>query len=187
MQMDAAGLVPMPPATVSSAGAVCHIGARRESPRRRRICGAVVAAAVAVLTLWLGEGRADAACSIQIAATVSFGSYDVFSASPLYGNGTIRVRCLLEQNIHVSLGKKAADTFTARRMTSGSNVLLYALFQDAACGIVWGDGTGGSQYYHIPNPPNAQWTSLTVYGRVTAGQDVPAGSYSDTVVVTVLW
>jgi spore coat protein U-like protein len=94
---------------------------------------------------------------------------------------------LFEQNIRVSLGKKAAETFTARRMTSGANLLLYALFQDAACSVVWGDGTGGSQYYPIPNPQNGQWTSYIVYGRVTAGQDVGAGSYSDTVVATVLW
>jgi spore coat protein U-like protein len=28
-------------------------------------------------------------------------------------------------------------------------------------------------------------SSLTVYGRVAAGQDVPAGSYSDTVIATI--
>ena len=159
----------------------------RSAESRMPMRGALVVAALALLTLWLGEGRSDAACSVQIAATVSFGNYDVFSATPLYGNGTVRVRCVSELNIRVSLGKKAADTFTARGMKSGSNTLLYALFQDAACSIVWGDGTGGSQYYVIPGPLNSQWASLPLYGRVPAGQDVPAGGYSDTVVVTVLW
>lgn len=28
-------------------------------------------------------------------------------------------------------------------------------------------------------------TSINVYGRVTAGQNVPSGSYSDTVVATI--
>jgi spore coat protein U-like protein len=173
-------------ATPSSA--ICDAGATRQSPRWRRTRAGVVLVAVVVLGLWLGEGRAEAACSIQVAATVSFGSYNVFSATPLYSNGTIRIKCTAnERNLQVSLGKKAADTFTARRMTAGSDVLLYGLFQDAACTIAWGDGTGGSQPYIVANPPNGQWTSYTVYGRIAPGQDVPGGSYSDTVVVTVLW
>ena len=46
---------------------------------------------------------------------------------------------------------------------------------------VWG-GTAASD---VPHTGTGTETSLTVYGRIPAGQNVPAGSYSDTVVATV--
>jgi spore coat protein U-like protein len=39
--------------------------------------------------------------------------------------------------------------------------------------------------YSISNPPNNTNVNLTVYGRVTAGQDVSAGSFSDTVTAVI--
>ncbi|MBK5297737.1 MAG: spore coat protein U domain-containing protein [Vicinamibacteria bacterium] len=50
---------------------------------------------------------------------------------------------------------------------------------------MWGDGTGGTTTYFENNPPNNKDVVLTVYGRITAGQDVGVGSYTDTVVVTL--
>ena len=45
--------------------------------------------------------------------------------------------------------------------------------------------SGGTTIYFENNPPNNQDVMLIVFGRITAGQDVGVGSYTDTVVVTL--
>jgi spore coat protein U-like protein len=71
-------------------------------------------------------------------------------------------------------------------MLSSSNQLFYNLFLDAARTIVWGDGTGGTQFYFSQNPqPNNQNISVPIYGRMPALQDVKVGNYGDTITVTL--
>lgn len=62
-----------------------------------------------------------------------------------------------------------------------SHFLSYALYQDTGRTTVWGN-TGGTG---VANTGTGTQNALTVYGAVAAGQAVPAGSYSDTVVATV--
>jgi spore coat protein U-like protein len=67
--------------------------------------------------------------------------------------------------------------------TGGVDLLTYNLYTDAAATTVWGDDTGGTATQKLAgNSPSA---TLTVFGKADAGQDVPAGSYTDTVVITV--
>ncbi len=47
---------------------------------------------------------------------------------------------------------------------------------------MWGDGTEGTVVLHESPKGNAQ---VTIYGRIPAGQDPAAASYSDTLVITV--
>ena len=67
-------------------------------------------------------------------------------------------------------------------MASGLNRMAYFLYQDSGEATVWGNtqATGVAQ----TGTGNAG-TTLTVYGDITAGQNVPVGSYADTVVATV--
>ena len=68
-------------------------------------------------------------------------------------------------------------------MTDGTDFLAYELYQDGSRSTVWGDSGGA-----VNNPgaaPSSAARTLTVYGRVSAGQSVSVGSYSDTVVATV--
>ena len=68
-------------------------------------------------------------------------------------------------------------------MTDGaSNYLSYELYSDAARTTVWNTGAG---LYNPGAAPSKVARNFTVYGRVTSNQDVPAGSYNDTVVATV--
>jgi len=59
--------------------------------------------------------------------------------------------------------------------------LSYSLFQDVGHTTVWGN-TGGTG---VANTGTGSQTAITVYGSVAAGQNVPSGNYSDTVVATV--
>jgi spore coat protein U-like protein len=55
---------------------------------------------------------------------------------------------------------------------------------DASRSTVWGDGTSGTDFFFFDDLNDID---LPVYARTPLGQDVTAGSYSDTVVVTVEW
>lgn len=139
--------------------------------------------AATALTCVLSASHAYAAGSCTISTTsVNFGSYNVFNPSATDSTGTITINCNGgAHNIVVTLSKGASGTFTPRRMTKGAETLDYNLFRDAGRSSVWGDGTSGTSTYTDANPPNNTDTVLTVYGRVTAEQDVTAGAYSDTV------
>jgi spore coat protein U-like protein len=139
----------------------------------------VAAAAIAVL----GGSRAEAAPTCTISTTsVNFGSYSVFAGSATDSTGTVTITCNgAAHDVVVSLSKGASPTFSPRTMMMGSEVLSYNLYRDAARTSIWGDGTAGTSTYTNANPPNNAAISITVYGRVPAGQDVSAGAYSDTV------
>jgi spore coat protein U-like protein len=70
-------------------------------------------------------------------------------------------------------------------MQKGAEALTYNLFRDASHSTVWGDGTSGTSVYQLANPPNNTNVNLTVYGSVSAGQDVSAGTFSDTVTAVI--
>jgi spore coat protein U-like protein len=69
-------------------------------------------------------------------------------------------------------------------MSDGSgNFLTYELYQEVGRVTVW--GTAGGALLSPSAAPSKAARDFTVYGRVTAGQDATAGSYTDTVVATV--
>ena len=68
------------------------------------------------------------------------------------------------------------------RMSDGvASFLAYALYQDSPRTTVWGN-TAGTGLVHAGDGASH---AITVYGTVAAGQNVPVGSYSDTVVATI--
>jgi spore coat protein U-like protein len=71
-------------------------------------------------------------------------------------------------------------------MANGANLLNYAVYTDSARSTVWGDGGAGATAT-IDGTGSGTAQSTTIYGRIPAGQTVPAGSYSDTVNVTVTY
>lgn len=132
----------------------------------------------------------DASCTISTAA-VAFGAYDPIvtnAASPLVGTGTITVTCTNGASTTITLGAGgnedtgSTDDVPLRQMNDGgSNLLAYFLYSDPGRTTVWGN-TEEAGKTHLGTGTS---TDLTVFGRVPAGQNVPAGSYSDTVVATV--
>jgi spore coat protein U-like protein len=122
--------------------------------------------------------------------TLDFGTYlpaTTNASSPLDAQTTLTWTCTsttpgtitLGQGAHVAAG--STDSIPLRQVNSGSNNLGYFLYQDAGRSTVWGNtestgvaviGTGVAQ-------------NTTVYGRIPGGQNVPAGSYADSVVITL--
>jgi len=137
---------------------------------------------LAVALAW--SCTAMAACTIST-TPVSFGTYNVFSSTPLDSTGSVIFNCDNRANITITLNKGGATTFNPRRMLKGSEALNYNLYLNAARTSIWGDGTGGTQVYSDPRTPRNQNVTLTVYGRIPAGQDVTAGSYANTITATI--
>jgi spore coat protein U-like protein len=125
-------------------------------------------------------------CTISTAA-LAFGSYDpvvAHASANLDGTGTVTVACTKGATSTVGLGLGSNASGSARRMTDGStNYLTYELYSDSGRTTVWGNS--GAGLYSPGAAPSKVARNFTVYGRVTSNQDVPAGSYNDTVVATV--
>ena len=139
-----------------------------------------------IAALVLSSGDAQAACTVT-AGSIGFGVYDVYEPAPTDSTGTITFQCgSQDRDIRISITQGSSTTFSPRQLRSGSESLAYNLFLDSAFTQVWGDGTGGTSAYFNKNPqPNNADIHLTVFSRLPAGQDVAAGSSSDTVVVTL--
>jgi len=134
----------------------------------------------------------SANCAISTSA-VAFGAYDpaVANASAdLDNQGSVTVTCTngASTTITLSQGDNANTGSTAavplRRMSDGAgspHYLSYFLYQESGRTTVWGDTAPTG----VAHTGTGTATVLDVYGRVTAGQNVPTGNYADTVVATV--
>lgn len=124
------------------------------------------------------------ACDIT-ANDLDFGNYSAISGSNVDASSTLDVTCTngTSYAIALNVGTTSGGAFTARLMTDGSNTLNYNLYTSTARTSVWGDGTGAT--LTISGTGSGSLQSLTVYGRVPASQNVPVGSYADTVTATI--
>jgi spore coat protein U-like protein len=166
------------------------------------LVGMVAAAGCGVAMAFTGFGAtaeaATATANLGVSATVTnnctistvalaFGSYDpvVTNASTnLDGTGTVVVACTKGAAATIGLGNGGNFSGGARRMGDGSsNFLAYEVYHEAGRTTVWTNAGGG--LLSTGAAPSKAARNFTVYGRVTGNQDVPAGSYSDTVVATV--
>jgi spore coat protein U-like protein len=144
--------------------------------------------ALGVAILLLGSvARVEAACSVS-SSGVSFGVYDILTPAPNDSTGSVVLLCSpSDKNIRVTLSPGSSGTYIARTLKQGSDQLLYNLFRDAARTIVWGDGSGGTSVLLVTNwtgGPNVSQTH-PIYGRMPAQQDAAAGTYNDSIVVTI--
>jgi spore coat protein U-like protein len=124
-------------------------------------------------------------CKIGSVVGVGFGAYDVFSDAPNNsGVGRVTIQCngIRRQTVVVTLSAGHSHSFAARILSSGGNSLAYNLYTSASRSVIWGDGTGGSSTMTVAGDAS---TSLSVYGQIPAGQDPGAGSYSDSILLTV--
>lgn len=152
--------------------------------------------AVAFLCLLLGTHACLAAttCRFVTGGGVAFGPYDTLSASAVDTTLDLSVSCSRSggpQNISVtvSLGLGTNGiSINARRMAGGSgDYLAYGLFRDVSRSSTWGFTPGVdtvSRTLSLPNNGSASVT-FSVFGRIPALQDVSAGSYGDSVQVTL--
>lgn len=136
-------------------------------------------------------------CAVNAGGGVVFPDYDVFAGSADLSSGTIVVSCTrrgrnpppLTVNFTLSLSAGGSGNFAARRMAGPGDNLGYNLYSDPNYTVIWGDGSPGTRT--VPGAvafgrgQTAATTSVTLYARADAGQNVAAGAYSDSIVATL--
>jgi spore coat protein U-like protein len=133
-------------------------------------------------------------CAVYSAA-MHFGNYDPVVAhlnSSLNAVGSVDLRCTTGSGAVITLDQGSFQTLQStpfepiRRMINLNSVvggeLVYFLYQDSERSMPWGEQESGR--FLVGSGLNQ---SLAVYGTIPAGQNVPAGFYADTVVVSVIF
>ena len=159
-------------------------------------CLAMSAAVVvgSARTLSAGSNNANLNVSSSVIANctistlpIAFGAYDPVGVNATTNDddaGSVIVACTKGTSATIGLGLGSNASGAVRRMKDATtDYLTYELYQDTGRVTVW--GTTGTALLSIGAAPSKAPRTFAVYGRIPSGQDVPAGSYTDTVVATV--
>lgn len=131
-----------------------------------------------------------ASCGVT-SPTLNFGSYNPVSGAPATTSATITVSCTaaLALSVPFTVTLSAGNSgSTANRSMSGSSASLpYNVFTNGSYTTVWDNTTGVSGSISLLGVLGlfSGSSDLTAFGRILASQAVPAGVYTDTLVITV--
>ena len=118
-------------------------------------------------------------CSLS-GGSLTFGQYVSGQTADLDAVGQINyTNCV--GNLRFELDGGQAASVTNRQMASGTARLRYQLFRNAPRSLAWGTGTDALTVLLLI-PQNGR---VDVYGRILGGQGVAAGTYTDTVNITL--
>ena len=136
----------------------------------------------------------DASCTIS-ATPVAFGAYNPASATAHEASGTVTIGCVKGSVPTVALdgGQNQGATVIERSMkhATAADLLSYSLLKPTAAAPntactnatdAW--GSDPAQRFS-PTGVVLNGSVYNVCGKIAAGQDVPAGAYSDVVTATV--
>jgi len=154
----------------------------------RLIKGGLAFALVAVTGPAAHAQTADLTVTAEIVAncvlnggTLNFGTYTSSAGADTEGQGSFNYQCTNGTEITLSLGPGTGGGEGIRQMASGDQRLTYELFQDPGRTTVWGENDDALV---VPSTSSSS-TPVPVYGLIEAGQDSGAGTYSDTVLITL--
>ena len=123
--------------------------------------------------------------------TLDFGTYYPITANAtanLDSSTTITINCAFDESLTLGfdLGANALASHCGaspqRCMANGANYLKYNIY--ATTGERASDSPWTSA---VPETVSGGTATISIYGRVPAGQDVAVGSYSDSIVATVYY
>lgn len=120
-------------------------------------------------------------------SSMNFGNYSVFSPTGLSTSTNFAFRCTPNTYARLTLSRGNSGVYTpARQMRNGATSINYNIYLDAAGSQIWGDTTGGSVSYDVYNStPQSKDFIDNMFGVASASQDLPAGTYTDTIFVTL--
>lgn len=124
-------------------------------------------------------------CTVSTTA-VDFGSIDTLNSTATDSTGSLSVTCTngTPWSASAAAGSGTGATAASRKMSSGLNTLEYSLYTNPERSSVWGDGTLSTAA--ITGSGTGLVQTSTIYARVPGGQtSAPAGTYADTVAITV--
>ena len=124
------------------------------------------------------------ACTV-VTSNMNFGTAGVLTSN-LDTTNNISVTCanLTPFTIGLSGGLSGTSDPTLRQMVNGGSVVTYGIYQDAARTIGWGDAVGTDT---MTATGDGTTQVFPAYGRVPPQATPAAGTYTDTVIVTVTY
>jgi spore coat protein U-like protein len=159
------------------------------------IAGAILAAAALSGTAHANSTSANLSVTATVTANcsvstspVAFGSFNALAGTAVDATGGVTVTCTngTAWTAAADAGSGTGASLATRKLGSGSNLLDYTLYTNSGRTTLWGDGTATTAT--IGNTGSGVAQNVTIYGRIAAGQaTAPAGSYSDTVLVTITY
>jgi spore coat protein U-like protein len=155
----------------------------------------VLAAAYLLAPIPSAQAAVTFTCTVS-ASAIAFGNYNPLSSTGDSAVGSWSVICnaigsgsaTVAGTLTLSTG--SSGTYAARTMKSGTHALQYNIYLTPSHAQIMGDGSAGTfapsdsgtvtagQVYQVTG---------SLYGFMPPSQDVPAGSYSDSIVVTVTY
>lgn len=126
------------------------------------------------------QANVNRSCTVS-ASNINFGSRSNLTVN-VDATGTLTINCTtgLPYSVALNGGLSNAQP-TQRRMTLGSNAVVYGLYSNNTRTVPW--GSDANQIVARTGTGTAE--SVTVYGRVAPQATPFSGVYSDTVVVTI--
>ena len=121
-------------------------------------------------------------CSVNSPNTLNFGLV-VSLGAVIDAQTTLSVSCSNQLAYTVGLSSASGSSPTNLKMAFGANKLTYAVYQNSARTTGWGNVSG----QWVAGTGTAASQSLTVYGRLPIQTLPPAGTYTDTISVTVTY
>lgn len=120
-------------------------------------------------------------------STLEFGQYNVISENEISARnstGSFDAKCTKSTSSEIGMGSglyAGNASATTRAMSDGmGNYLSYEIYTDAGGVSVWSESNTVS-FTDVGD----SYTTMPVYASIPPGQDVAAGEYSDTVVMTI--
>ncbi len=162
------------------------------------LCAGSFAASAQTATTNMAVSATIAGSCTLLANPLAFSVYDPAAVADLDASSTIVLTCTTGTGSALALGQglyaSGTGLATQRRLRAGAaNNLNYSIFQpasitpNAACAHTdaWGTGTVVGQALAVGAAASGTSRTYNVCGRIPALQAQPAGTYLDTVVVTV--
>jgi spore coat protein U-like protein len=118
-------------------------------------------------------------CSVS-ATDLAFGAY---SNAAVAATSTVSVTCTSGGAYTVGLSDGANFSTTRRMKNAGTDYLGYELYKEVGHTNRWGN-SGGEL---VSGTGSGAAQNLTVYGNLPGSQGLIAGSYTDTITVTVTY
>lgn len=130
---------------------------------------------VASCLLIMSQTCFGAICDIKNTLMVDFGSYNPFSSQDNDSAEDMQISCVGLRLLTVEISAGNSGQINQRKMFSNNEALNYNLYSNAGRTTIW----NRLSTIVILN------RTLTIYGRIPAGQDVKSGAYTDNLTVTL--
>lgn len=148
----------------------------------------VIALALSVAPLPAQAQAPPGGCTISVSG-LDFGIYSNLDPRPDTSLGRLSVRCVPLPGTaplpRITISSGNSGQHLDRVMSSGSAELHYNLYAEPTRRLILGDGSAGTVAFPAPRTRALGLGNWPIFGAIVPGQRVPAGIYTDTLLIEV--